>query len=280
MLSASDAVDVQGMQLCFFDRWLRDADNGFDRESPVSIFVMGENRWRNEDAWPIERAQALELFLGSGGRANSLGGDGKLLRDLPTREESVPDHYLSDPRDPVPTTGGQLCCHMHWSPSGVYDQREIESRADVLVYTTDPVDEPVEITGPVTLILYAASSTVDCDWTAKLVDVASCGCAYNLTDGILRARYRESQREPKLLTPGEATRFEVDLWATSVLLQPGHALRLEIASSNFPRFDRNLQTGGDQATTPLCEAVVAFQTVLHDSEHPSRLVVQVVPNRR
>jgi putative CocE/NonD family hydrolase len=279
VLSSSDAIDLPGIQLRFFDRWLRDADNGYEKESPVSIFIMGENRWRNEDSWPLERATATELFLGSGGRANTLNGDGALLRDLPSREQSVPDQYLSDPRDPVPTGGGQLCCPMHWSPSGVYDQRKIESRADVLVYTMDPVDEPTEITGPVTLILYAASSALDCDWTAKLVDVCPCGCAYNLTDGILRARYRDSMREPTLLTSGEATRFEVDLWATSVLLAPGHALRLEIASSNFPRFDRNLQTGGDQATTPLCEAIVAHQTVLHDSDHPSRLVVQTVARR-
>lgn len=276
-LSAPDAVDLAGLQLRFFDRWLRDSDNGLDREPPVTIFVMGENVWRQEESWPLERAIATELFLGSGGRANSAGGDGKLLRDLPRPGETTPDHFLSDPRDPVPTTGGQLCCPVHWSPSGAFDQQAVEARSDLLVYTTAPFDAPTEVTGPVTVILYAVSSAVDCDWTAKLVDVCPCGCARNLTDGIIRARYRKSPREATLLTPGEVERYEIDLWATSVLLAPGHALRLEIASSNFPRFDRNLQTGGVQATTPLSESVVAHQTVLHDADHPSRLVVQIMP---
>jgi putative CocE/NonD family hydrolase len=159
----------------------------------------------------------------------------------------------------------------------VFDQRSVEARPDVLVYTTEPFAEPTEITGPVTVILYAASSAVDCDWTAKLVEVGPCGCARNLTDGILRARYRTSMREATLLTPGQVERYEIDLWSTSILLPAGHSLRLEIASSNFPRFDRNLQTGGIQATTPLSDAVVAHQTVFHDPEHPSRLIVQIVP---
>ena len=127
------------------------------------------------------------------------------------------------------------------------------------------------------MVLYAASSALDTDFTAKLVDACPCGCARNLTDGIVRARYRASQRSETLLTPNDVERYEIDLWATSVVLQPGHALRLEIASSNFPRFDRNMQTGGLQATTHLDDSVVAMQTVLHDADHPSRLVVQIVP---
>jgi putative CocE/NonD family hydrolase len=277
VLSAPDAIDLAGIQLRFFDRWLRDGDTGGDPEPPVSIFVMGENRWRHEESWPLERAVATEFFLGSGGRANTVGGDGRLLRDLPNGGQSAPDHFLSDPRDPVPTTGGQLCCPLHSSPSGVFDQTSVEARSDVLVYTSEPFEEPTEITGPVTVMLYAATSAVDCDWTAKLVDVCPCGCARNLTDGIIRARYRTSMREATLLTPGEVERYEIDLWSTSILLPAGHALRIEIASSNFPRFDRNLQTGGVQATAPLGEAVVAHQTLLHDQDHPSRLVVQVVP---
>jgi putative CocE/NonD family hydrolase len=277
VLSAPDAIDLVGIQLRFFDRWLRDNDTGLDTEPPVQIYVMGEHRWRKEERWPLERAEAVEFFLASGGRANTLSGDGRLLRDVPGEEQAAPDHYLSDPRDPVPTTGGQLCCPVHWSPSGVFDQRSVEARPDVLVYTTEPFAAPTEITGPVTVILYAASSAVDCDWTAKLVEVGPCGCARNLTDGILRARYRTSMREAALLTPGQVERYEIDLWSTSILLPAGHSLRLEIASSNFPRFDRNLQNGGIQATTPLSDAVVAHQTVFHDPEHPSRLIVQVVP---
>lgn len=279
VLSSIDAIDVVGSQLRFFDRWLRDVDSGIDREPPVSIFVMGDNIWRTESSWPLERAEVIELFLGSGGRANSAAGDGTLLRDIPKTEHATPDHFLSDPRNPVPTAGGQLCCHMQWTPSGAYDQRAIESRDDVLVYTTEPFTERTEITGPVSVILFAASSALDCDWTAKLVDVCPCGCVRNITDGIIRARYRDSMREPSLLTPGQVERYDIDLWSTTIALPAGHALRLEIASSNFPRFDRNLQTGGLQATTALSESIVAHQTVLHDSEHPSRLVVQVVPNR-
>jgi hypothetical protein len=278
VLSASDAIDAVGQQLRFFDRWLRDIEPNAVTDAPVSIFVMGDNVWREEETWPIERAEVVELFLGSGGRANTAAGDGKLSRDIPGGDQTTPDNFLSDPRNPVPTAGGQLCCHMHWSPSGVYDQREIEARSDVLVYTTEPFAERTEITGPVSVILYAASSARDCDWTAKLVDVCPCGCARNITDGIIRARYRNSMRTPSLLTPGQVERYDIDLWSTSIALPAGHSLRLEIASSNFPRFDRNLQTGGLQATTSLAESVVAHQTVLHDREHPSRLIVQVVPN--
>ncbi|MCC6703642.1 MAG: CocE/NonD family hydrolase [Thermomicrobiales bacterium] len=277
-MGSPDAVDLQGQWLGFFDRWLRDhAAAEYDATPPVSIFVMGENRWRSETSWPLERAVTTEFFLGSGGRANTAAGDGKLLRERATGADTMPDHYLSDPRDPVPTVGGQLCCPVHWSPSGALDQKVVEGRADVLVYTTAPFEEPTEVTGPVTVILYAATSAIDTDFTAKLVDVCPCGCVRNLTDGIIRARYRTSPREAGFLTPHEVNRYEIDLWATSLLLQPGHALRLEIASSNFPRFDRNYQNGGVQATTPLAEAVVAHQTVLHDAEHPSRLVVQIVP---
>ena len=278
-LSSSDAIDATGTQLRFFDRWLRDVDSGIGNEPPVSMFVMGDNVWRTESSWPIERAEAVEFFLGSGGRANSAAGDGKLLWDIPKAEQATPDHFLSDPRNPVPTAGGQLCCHMQWSPSGVYDQRAIEARDDVLVYTTAPFTERTEITGPVSVVLFAASSAVDCDWTAKLVDVCPCGCARNITDGIIRARYRTSMREPSLLIPGQVERYDIDLWSTSIALPAGHSLRLEIAGSNFPRFDRNLQTGGLQATTPLSAALVAHQTVFHDAEHPSRLVVQIVPNQ-
>lgn len=276
VLSASDAIDAIGIQLRFFDRWLRDIEG--PQEAPVKIFVMGDNVWRDETSWPLKRAEVVEFFLRSGGRANTSAGDGKLQRDIPNAAGTTPDHFLSDPRNPVPTTGGQLCCHMQWSPSGVYDQGAIEARQDVLVYTTEPFTERTEITGPVSVILFAASSALDCDWTAKLVDACPCGCARNITDGIIRARYRNSMREPSLLTPGEVERYDIDLWSTSIALPAGHALRLEIASSNFPRFDRNLQTGGRQSTTPLAESIVAHQTILHDSDHPSRLVVQIIPN--
>jgi putative CocE/NonD family hydrolase len=277
-VGAPDGIDLQGQWLRFFDRWLRDsATAAYDAEPPVSIFVMGENRWRHEESWPIERAIATEFFLGSGGRANTAAGDGRLLGSVASGDHATPDHYLSDPRDPVPTAGGQLCCPVHWSPSGAFDQKGVEARSDVLVYTSDALEQPTEISGPVTVILYAASSAIDTDFTAKLVDVCPCGCARNLTDGIIRARFRNSPRDAEFLTPGTVERYEIDLWATSIVVQPGHALRLEIASSNFPRFDRNLQNGKEQATSSLDEAVVAHQTVRHDHDYPSRLIVHIVP---
>lgn len=276
-MGLADSIDLYGKHLRFYDRWLRDIDNGIDAEPPVEIFVMGENRWRQEPAWPIARATAVEWFLGSRGGANTRHGNGVLLRDPASGADTRPDHYLSDPANPVPTAGGQLCCIAHGAGAGVCDQRAIEDRPDVLVYTGPAVTSPTEVTGPVTAILYAASSAPDCDFTAKLVEVLPCGCARNLTDGIIRSRYRRSQRVGTLLTTGVVERYDIDMWATSIVLMPGHRLRVEIASSNFPRFDRNPQTGADPATTPLAEMAVAHQTVMHDAEHPSRIVVHVVP---
>jgi putative CocE/NonD family hydrolase len=276
-MGLADSIDLYGRHLRFYDRHLRDIDNGLDAEPPVEIFVMGENRWRQEAAWPIARATAVEWFFGSAGHANSRHGDGVLLREPATGAHTRTDHYLSDPAAPVPTAAGQLCCIAHGPGAGVCDQRAVEDRADVLVYTSPAMTEPTEITGPVTAILYAASSAIDCDYTAKLVEVLLCGCARNLTDGIVRARYRRSQRVPSFISPGVVERYTIDLWATSIVLMPGHRLRVEIASSNFPRFDRNPQTGADPATTPLAEMAVAHQMVVHDVEHPSRIVVHVVP---
>ncbi|MCA1670144.1 MAG: CocE/NonD family hydrolase, partial [Thermomicrobia bacterium] len=153
----------------------------------------------------------------------------------------------------------------------------VEARADVLVYTTPPLDQPLEVTGPVKLILYAISSAPDTDWTAKLVDVSPCGYARNLTDGILRARYRNSMRVGAPITPGDVIAYEIDLWSTSNTFLPGHRIRLEVASSNFPRFDRNPNTG--ELPGRSAEMVSAFQTVLHSSEYPSRLILPVIPTR-
>ena len=211
------------------------------REPPVRLFVMGANQWRNEQEWPLARTDWQEWFLHSGGKANSLNGDGALSRESPAGEP--PDSYVYNPRNPVPTMGGGLCCNAVFSLGGAYDQRAVEAREDVLVYTTPPLDQAVEVTGPVKLILHAASSAPDTDWTAKLVDVAPCGYARNLTDGILRARYRDSMREGTPITPGEVIEYEVDLWATSNTFLAGHRIRLEVSSSNFPRFDRNPNTG-------------------------------------
>lgn len=273
MRSTGGMIDLDGMHLRWFDRWLREVDSGLDREPPVRLFVMGSNTWRDEREWPLARTQWQAWYLHSGGRANTRNGDGTLSRETPADEP--PDAFVYNPRDPVPTRGGGLCCNAVFTMGGAYDQREIESRADVLVYTTPPLDAPVEVTGPVKLILHAATSAPDTDWTAKLVDVSPCGHARNLTDGILRARYRTSMAEGVLLTPGEVIAYEVDLWATSNLFLAGHRIRLEVSSSNFPRFDRNPNTGEQPGRST--EMVSALQTIFHSSEHPSRLILPVIP---
>lgn len=268
--STGDAIDVDGLHLRWYDHWLREADNGVDTEPPVRVFVMGERRWRVADEWPLPQTQWQEWFLHSGGRANSLRGDGSLSPASPKAES--PDRYVYDPSDPVPTRGGGLCCNHVFSLGGAFDQREVEARDDVLVYTSEALTAPLEVTGPVRLQLWAASSARDTDFTAKLVDVGPCGRAVNLTDGILRARFRSSMSEESWLEPGEATLFGIDLVATGNVFLPEHRIRLEVSSSNFPRFDRNPNTGDHSG-----EMVTASQTVFHDGDHPSRLVLPVIP---
>ena len=273
MRATGAVIDADGIQLRWFDRWLRGIANGVASEPPVRLFVMGANQWRDEQEWPLARTDWQAWFLHSGGRANSRHGDGTLSRESPADEP--PDAYVYNPRDPVPTVGGGLCCNAVFSQGGAYDQRGVEERADVLVYTTPPLDQPVEVTGPVRLVLWARSSAVDTDWTAKLVDVAPCGYARNLTDGILRARYRESMGEGRLLPVGEVMEYEVDLWATSNRFLAGHRMRLEVSSSNFPRFDRNPNTGEQPGRSAAMES--AMQTVFHAAEYPSRLILPVIP---
>ena len=233
---------------------------------------MGRNEWREEDDWPLARAQSRTFFLHSTGTANSLRGNGSLSAVAP-RSES-PDHYVYDPANPVPTVGGPLCCDGWHLPPGPRDQRAVENRDDVLIYSTPAFAQDTEVTGPVTLELFAKSSTVDTDFTAKLVDVAPDGFAQNLTEGILRARYRDSQERPTLMNPGEIYKFTIDLWSTSNVFLKGHVLRLEVSSSNFPRFDRNLNTG--EALGSARNYVSATNTIYHDVEHPSTLVLPVV----
>jgi putative CocE/NonD family hydrolase len=273
MRATGAVIDADGIQLRWFDRQLRGIEGNAERESPVRLFVMGSNQWRDEQEWPLARTDWQEWFLHSGGRANSLNGDGALSRESPASEP--PDSYVYNPRNPVPTLGGGLCCNAVFTMGGAYDQRSTEAREDVLVYTTPPLDQAVEVTGPVKLILRASSSAPDTDWTAKLVDVEPCGYARNLTDGILRARYRNSMREGIPITPGEVIEYEVDLWSTSNTFLPGHRIRLEVSSSNFPRFDRNPNTGEQPGRST--EMVSALQSVFHSSEHPSRLVLPVIP---
>jgi hypothetical protein len=266
---AAALVDLHETQLRWFDHWLKGVDTGILDEPPVRIFVMGDNRWRDEQEWPLARTRYTPYYLGGGGRANTAEGDGTL--GPAASADNPPDHFVYDPADPVPTRGGNTLI----LAMGVMDQRPVEARADVLVYTSEVMTAGLEVTGPIVVTLYAASTASNTDFTAKLVDVHPGGFARNLADGIVRARYRHSRTTPALLTAGEVTRFAIDLWATSHVFLPGHRIRLEISSSNFPRFDRNLNTGEDQATGTRWQT--ARQTIFHDARYPSHLMLPVIP---
>jgi uncharacterized protein len=269
---AAAEFDEDEITLKWYDYLFKGVQNEFAGK-PVKIFVMGSNQWREEDDWPLARAQNAKYFLHSTKSANSLRGEGSLSTASP-RSES-PDHYVYDPSNPVPTMGGPLCCDSQHLAPGPRDQRPVEARDDVLVYTTPAFTQDTEVTGPVSLELFAKSSAVDTDFTAKLVDVGPDGFAQNLTEGIIRARYRDSQEKTNLMNPGQVYKFTIDLWSTSNVFLKGHMLRLEISSSNFPRFDRNLNTGEDPALAK--SFVAATNTVYHDAEHPSALILPLVP---
>ena len=265
--------DENAVTLAWYEYLFQGKQNEFATEKPVRIFVMGENKWRYEDAWPLERAKQTSYFLHSAGKANSASGDGALSTAAARKEAA--DSFVYDPANPVPTVGGPLCCDPAHLPGGPRDQKQVEARNDVLVYSTPPLESDVEVTGPVTLDLFAKSSAVDTDFTAKLVDVAPDGVAHNLTEGILRARFRNSTSTAEPITPGKVYEYRIDVWSTSNVFLKGHRIRLEVSSSNFPRFDRNLNTGKDAATS--AEFVKATNTILHGADHPSALLLPVVP---
>lgn len=271
----SAAFDVWAYGMRWFDWILKGIDDGISREKPVRLFVMGRNIWRDEDDWPLARAKATRFYLHSRGDANSLSGHGRLAPSPPVSEPE--DRYVYDPTNPVPTVGGvtwQMDDAGHYS-AGPRDQRELEKRTDILVYTTDAFRKDTEVTGPIQLELYAKSSTVDTDFTGKLIDVWPNGFAQDLTDGILRARFRDSTEKPQLMVPGQIYRLSIDLGATSNVFLAGHKLRLEVSSSNYPRFDRNLNTADSPETGSV--AARASIDVLHDAAHRSALVLPVIP---
>jgi putative CocE/NonD family hydrolase len=258
--------------LHWYDYLFKGVQNEFAAAKPVNIFVMGANKWRQEDDWPLARARNIRYFLHSRGDANGPGG-GSLSVVAPAKEQ--PDRYLYDPNDAVPTIGGPLCCGPLPPGLGPQDQRPAEARPDVLVYTTPPLPKDTEVTGPVSLELYVSSSAVDTDFTGMLVDVWPDGFAQNLTSGILRMRYRNSAARAEPVIPGQAYRITLDLWATSNVFRAGHKLRLEVSSSNFPRFDRNLNSGEEQAHAT--RSIKATNVVYHDRAQPSALIVPLVP---
>jgi len=273
LAASSAAIDLEGMQLRWHDHWLKGEENGVEQDKPVKIFVMGLDQWRDEDDWPLPDTQYRPYYLHSGGHANSATGNGTLSPDAPAEEPE--DVYLYDPRHPVPTVGGAILIDL--APvEGPRDQRAVEVREDVLCYSTPVLEKPVEVTGPIALVLYISSSARDTDFTGKLVNVYPDGRAEILTDGILRARYRESFTEAKLLEPGQIYELRLDLWATSNLFKAGHRIRLEVSSSNFPRFDRNTNTGGVIERQTEKDLVQAVNRIYHDAAHPSHLILPII----
>jgi hypothetical protein len=266
------AFDREALTLRWLAHWLKGEERGLLRElEPVRLFVTGESVWRGFAEWPPREAQEERLYLGSGGRANSLFGDGTLSRRRPGEQPA--DGFDYNPDNPVPTLGGQVI-GIPDCPPGPVDQRPLERRDDVLVYTGEPATEPLTVVGHVRVVLHASSSAADTDFTAKLLDVWPDGRALILSDGIVRARYRRGFQREEVLAPGKVYEFAIDVGALAHTFLPGHRLRLDISSSNFPRFDRNLNTGEPLATGSRME--VAHQSVYHDRKHPSHLVLPVM----
>jgi uncharacterized protein len=258
--------------LDWYDYLFKGIHNQFSTDKPVKLFVMGVNEYRQEDDWPPPEAHYTKYFLHSGGKANSLRGNGSLATSGPKSE--VPDSYVYDPGNPAPTTGGPLCCAQKLMEPGPRDQRAVENRDDVLVYSIGPLAQDLDVTGPVKATLFVKSTAVDTDFTGKLVDVGPDGFAMDVAEGILRMRYRDSREHASLMNPGQTYEISLDLWSTSNVFLRGHTLRLEISSSNFPRFDRNLNTGGEIKTGR--SFVSATNTILHDEQHPSALILPVI----
>ena len=282
---------IRSYQIEWFDHWLKGAPEDARRyspeawhavraevdEAPVHIFVMGVNRWRDEPDWPLARARSTALYLASGRAANGLNGGG-ILQWKPERAKTLDistDSFTYDPRNPAPTLGGAVCCDPKIFPWGPIDQRPVEKRKDVLVYTSAPVKQDLEVTGPVRVVLYASTSALDTDFTAKLVDVLPNGEARNLTDGILRVRYRDGLEKAELASPGKVYPLVIDAGVTSNVFLAGHSIRVEISSSNFPRFDRNPNTGRPFADETTLKK--AQQTVYHSRQYPSRVLLPVIP---
>ena len=259
---------IDEAQIAFFNAHLKDDRAELDALPMVKIFVLGSERWEKHTSWPPVDAREALLFLRGGGGANTAYGDGKLARAAPDEAEP-PDHFIYNPLNPVPSIGGHAT---GWpgTPTGPCDQRNVEARNDVLCYTTEPFEEEIEIAGPIKLELYAATSVIDTDFTAKICHVNREGKSTNLCEGIIRGRYAFNRHKPMLLVPGKAYRFEIDIGSTCAAFAPGEKLRLQISSSDYPTFDRNPNTGATLGAES-GEMPPALQTIFHDPEHASCL---------
>jgi putative CocE/NonD family hydrolase len=266
---------IDALQVLWLDKHLRGERNQLDEEPPVALFVMGANQWRFEDAWPPPSARPTRYYLHSQGRANSLSGNGTLERQPPGEE--LPDVFTYDPDNPVLSVGGHSCCFEGLSPMGARDQRSQEYRNDVLVYTSPVLAEDLTVIGTVEAVVYAATTAADTDFTAKLVDVYPDGQAINLGEGILRARYRESLERPTPIVPGQVCEYRILVGSTANVFKAGHRLRVEVASSSFPTFDRHTNSLQPVSQAGPADHFVATQTVFHDARYPSHVVLPIIP---
>jgi hypothetical protein len=264
--------DYVGMVQKWFDHFVKGTKNDVVRQPKVRAYMMGANEWRTYDSWPPRNVRFVPYYLSSGGTANSANGDGRLT--TVRAEAAGSDSFTYDPMRPVPSLGGSICCFNEEFVGGSFDQSTIELRNDVLVYTTPPLSEPLEVTGPVAVSIYLSSDARDTDLTVKLLDVYPDGAAYNLDESIMRVRWRDSWEEPSFMEKGEVYKVDVGPLVTSNAFAEGHRIRIEVSSSNFPRFMRNLNTGGnnfDEAT-----GVSARNTIHHSQQYPSHIVLPVV----
>lgn len=268
------SFDSDALVYAWFDKWLMGDENAWDDSTPHNQFyTMGANKWQGDEQWPPENAQEMKLYLHSNGSANSLYGDGKVSFEEPGDEPA--DSYYYDPMNPVQTIGGGDCCNGGLVTAGAFDQRIIAARNDVLVFTSDPLEEAIEVSGFVDAVLHVSSDAKDTDFAVKLVDVAPDGTSYIIDDTIFRARYREGYDKQVMMEDGEVYKIDMTPMTTSIEFQKGHRIRVEVTSSNFPKFVRNLNTGGKNYDET--EGVVAHNTVHHSAEYPSYLVLPVVP---
>jgi putative CocE/NonD family hydrolase len=267
-------LDYDALTFGWFDHFLKGEDNGILTKTPkVQYYTMGSNKWQSSDTWPPAEAKPMTLYLAGNGHANSLNGDGALLATPEPKDAA--DKFVYDPMNPVPTHGGGFCCMGAEYKAGALDQRSLEARSDILVYSTGPLQEGVEVSGPIDVTLYVSSDAKDTDFTVKLIEVLPDGTAFNIEENIQRVRYREGyDKPPVFMEKDKVYKVAFQPMQTSIYFAAGHEIRIEVSSSNFPRFDRNLNTGGnnfDEAT-----GVVAHNKVHHSAQYPSSITLSVV----
>jgi len=265
---------VNELSLAWFDHFLKGQDNGVEGGPRIDYFLMGENRWHVAHEWPLAATVYQTWYLSSGGHANSVMGDGALT-PAPVVKGAPSDQFTYDPTNPVPSVGGHSCCSWTSGPQGQFDQSAIEQRPDILVFSSAPLEQAMEVTGPITVMLYASSTAPDTDFTAKLVDVFPDGTAVNLANGIQRASFRASLTTPTPIKPGQAYPYKINVWPTANLFAKGHRIRLEISSSDYPQFAPNPNTGEPFGTSAKTQP--ATQTILHDYAHASAIILPVIP---